>query len=192
MLDLQHAGATALALAGELDAVSKAVAGLQSGTLRDLTLNGEADDLALLADPSALRVTARAEAATVAVAPANIVVKNGSGRFLMADGVLQGSELAGEIGRSSFSDAALAVAFVPRTSLRSLRGTVEADLADGLAITKHLLRAHPEALAGIVALQGRARRPSTMKPGARRHRWSWISKGCKRPGATGACRFRSR
>ena len=109
-----------------------------------------------MADPSALRVAARVDAATVAVPAAGIVVKNGSGRLLMADGVLQGSELAGEIGRSSFSSGALAVAFVPRASLRSLRGTFEADLADALAITRHLLRGHPEALAGIVALQGRA------------------------------------
>ena len=156
VLDLQRAGAAARALAGDLDAVREAVDGLQRGTLRDLTLNGEAHDLALLADPSALRVAARVDAATVAVPAAGIVVKNGSGRLLMADGVLQGSELAGEIGRSSFSSGALAVAFVPRASLRSLRGTFEADLADALAITKHLLRGHPEALAGIVALQGRA------------------------------------
>ena len=155
-LDLERAGAAALALAGDLDAVREAVDGLQRGTLRDLTLNAAARDLALLADPSALRVAARVDAATVAVPAAGIVVKNGSGRFLMADGVLQGSELAGEIGRSSFSSGALAVAFVPRASLRSLRGTFEADLADALAITRHLLRGHPEALAGIEALQGRA------------------------------------
>ena len=156
VLDLQRAGAAARALAGDLDAVREAVDGLQRGTLRDLTLNGEAHDLALLADPSALRVTARVDAATVAVPAAGIVVENGSGRLLMADGVLQGSELAGKIGRSSFSAGALAVALVPRASLRSLRGTFEADLADALAITKHLLRGHPEALAGIVELQGRA------------------------------------
>ena len=140
VLDLQRAGAAARALAGDLDAVREAVDGLQRGTLRDLTLNGEAHDLALLADLSALRVTARVDAATVAVPAAGIVVENGSGRFLMADGVLQGSELAGKIGRSSFSDGVLAVALVPQASLRSLRGTFEADLADALAITKHLLR----------------------------------------------------
>ena len=156
VLDLERAGAAALALAGDLDAVREAVDGLQRGTLRDLTLNAAARDLALLADPSALRVAARVDAATVAVPAAGIVVKNGSGRLLMADGVLQGSELAGEIGRSSFSSGALAVAFVPRASLRSLRGTFEADLADALAITRRLLRGHPEALAGIEALQGRA------------------------------------
>ena len=88
-------------LAGDLDAVRERLDGLQRGTLRDLTLNSEAHDLALLADPSALRATARPEAATVAVPAAGIVVENGSGRFLMADGVLQGSELAGKIGRSS-------------------------------------------------------------------------------------------
>jgi hypothetical protein len=104
VLDLKGAGATALALAGDLDAVRKAVAGLQSGTLRDLTLNGESHDLALLADPSALRVAARADGVTVAVPAAGIVVNNGSGGFLMADGVLQGTELAGDIARSSFSD----------------------------------------------------------------------------------------
>ena len=156
VLDLERAGAAALALAGDLDAVREAVDGLQRGTLRDLTLNAAAGDLALLADPSALRVAARVDAATVAVPAAGIVVKNGSGRLLMADGVLQGSELAGEIGRSSFSSGALAVALVPRASLRSLRGSFEADLADALAITRHLLRGQPEALAGIVALQGRA------------------------------------
>ena len=156
VLDLQRAGAAARALAGNLDAVREAFDGLQRGTLRDLTLNGEAHDLALLADPAALRVAGRVDAATVAVPGAGIVVENGSGRLLMADGVLQASELAGKIGRSSFSSGALAVAFVPGTSLRSFRGSFEADLADALAITKQVLRGHPEALADIVELQGRA------------------------------------
>ena len=156
VLDLQRAGAVARALAGDLDAVREAVDGLQRGTLRDITLNSEAHDLTLLADPSALRIAARVDAATIAVPAAGIVVENASGRLLMADGVLQGSELAGKIGRSSFSDGVLAVALAPQASLRSLRGTFEADLADALAITKHLLRGHPEALADIVELQGRA------------------------------------
>ena len=168
VLDLQRAGAAARALAGDLDAVREAVDGLRSGTLRDLALNGEARDLALLADPSALRIAARVEAATVAVPAAGIVVKNASGRFLMADGVLQGSELAGEIGRSSFSDGVLAVALVPQASLRSLRGTFEADLADALAITKHLLRGHPRRWRTSWSSRGAHRRPSTTKPGAGR------------------------
>ncbi len=154
-LDLERAGAAALALAGDLEAVRAAVDGLQRGTLQDLTLNATASNFALLANLSALRVAARVDAATVAVPAAGIVVKNGSGRFLMADGVLQASELAGGIGRSSFSSGALAVALVPRVTLRSLRGTLEADLADALAISRHLLRGRPEALAGIEALHGR-------------------------------------
>jgi hypothetical protein len=154
-LDLQRAGAAALALAGDLVAVRETVEALQRGTLHDLTLNATARDLALLADPSALRVTARLDAATVAVPAAGIVVKNGSGRFSMVDGVLQASELTGGIGRSSFSSGVLAVALVPRATLRSLRGNFEADLADALAITHHLLRGHAEVLAGIEMLHGR-------------------------------------
>ncbi len=156
MLDLEQAGAAALALAGDLDPVREAVTGLQRGTLRDLTLNSEARDLALLADLSSLRVAARVDAATVTVPTAGIVVKGGSGRLSMADGVLRGSELAGEIGRSSFSSGSLALALAPPASLRSLQGIFEADLADALEITKRLLGGHAEALAGIEALQGRA------------------------------------
>ena len=156
VLELEPARAAALALAGDIDAVRAAVEGLPRGTLRDLTLDAAASDFALLTGPSALRVAARVDAATVAVPAVGIIVKNGSGNLLMADGVLRGSELAGEIGRSSFSAGALAVALVPRASLRSLRGSFEADLAEAITITRHLLRGQPEALAGIAALQGRA------------------------------------
>ena len=156
-LDLERAGAAALALAGDLDAVRDSVEGLRRGTLRELTLHAAAGDFARLAAPSSLRAEARMDAATVAVSAAGIVVKNGSGRFLIAEGVLQGSELAGDIGRSSFNSGALAVAFLTGASLRSLRGTFTADLADALTITRRLLpRAQRDALAGIVALQGRA------------------------------------
>ena len=44
---------------------------------------------------------------------------------------------------------------MPRVTLRSLRGNFEADLADALAITRRLLRGHPDALAGIEVLHGR-------------------------------------
>ena len=157
VLGLERAGAAALALAGDLNAVRGAVDGLQRGTLRDLTLKTVAHDLAGLAAPSTLRAEARVDAATVAVPAAGIVVKNGSGRVLIEEGVLRGTELAGDIGRSSFSSGALTLAFLRGTSLRSLHGSFKADLADALAITRRLLpRGQTEALAGIVALQGRA------------------------------------
>jgi uncharacterized protein involved in outer membrane biogenesis len=46
-LDLQRAGAAALALAGDLVAVRETVEALQRGTLHDLTLNATARDIAL-------------------------------------------------------------------------------------------------------------------------------------------------
>ncbi len=156
VLDLERMGAAALAVAGDLHPLRMAVGEVRGGTLRELTLHAAAGDLARLADLLAIRAEARVDAATVAVPAAGIVVKDGSGRFLMAEGILQGSQLAGDIGRSSFSSGALAAAFLPAPSLRSLHGTFKADLTDALAISRRLTRGNPEALAGIEALQGRA------------------------------------
>ena len=80
---------------------------------------------------------------------------------------------------------------MPKASLRSLRGTFEADLTDALAITKHLLRGHSEALADIVELEGRASAGIDYDVGRGASPLVVDLKGCKGPGAR-AYRFRSR
>ncbi len=157
VLDLERVGAAALAVAGDLDPVRMAAGGVTGGTLRELTVHAAGGDFAGLANLSAVRAEARVDAATVAVPAAGIVVKNGSGRLLMAEGTLQGSDLAGDIGRSSFSSGALALELRPAARLRSLRATFKADLSDALGVSRRLLAgANPPALTGIKALQGRA------------------------------------
>ena len=156
-LDLGRLREAALVLAGDLGAV-RAVAGMATtGTLRGLTLNVAGADFDVFSQLKAIAARAEVEAATVAVPATGIVVKNGSGRLSLAEGVLQGSELSGAIGRSTFRSGTLAVALAPAVTLRSLRAEVDADLADALAISRNLLGPrNGAALSEIESLQGRA------------------------------------
>jgi hypothetical protein len=156
-LDLARLRAAALALAGDLESVRGAAAMLSAGTARELTFTAAGSDFDALADPRSIRAEARLEAAAVAVPAAGIAVTKGAGRIALVDGLLRASELAGEIGRSRFSAGTLVLALQPAASLRGLDAAVDADLAEVLAITRHLVgRAGDAMLADIESLQGRA------------------------------------
>ena len=81
----------------------------------------------------------------------------GVGRFALADGTLRGSELAGAIGKSTFTGGTLAVELMPDAALRKLEAAVDADLAETLPIVRRLVgRPEPAALANVESLRGRA------------------------------------
>ena len=81
----------------------------------------------------------------------------GAGRFVLADGTLRGSELAGAIGKSTFTGGTLAVDLIPDAALRKLEAAVDADLAGTLPIVRRLVgRPEPAALANVESLRGRA------------------------------------
>jgi hypothetical protein len=156
-LDLARLRTAALALAEDLVVVRGVTAALTAGTARALMVSAAASDFAGLADPRALRAEARLEGAAMAFPAAGIAVKKGAGRLALAEGELRGSELTGEIGRSRFNAGGLLLEFVPSVTLRSVDAAVDADLADVLAIMRHVLgRAGEAALAEIESLQGRA------------------------------------
>ena len=86
-----------------------------------------------------------------------IAVTGGAGRFALADGTLRGSELAGAIGKSTFTGGTLAVDLIPDAALRKLEAAVDADLAGTLPIVRRLVgRPEPAALANVESLRGRA------------------------------------
>jgi uncharacterized protein involved in outer membrane biogenesis len=156
-LDLARLHAAAAALAGSGTAAPAPFSFVPAGILRDLALSGAWSEGRAGLDIGALRADARIESATVAVPAAGILVRNGSGRFRLADGVLQGSELAGEIGNSSFSAGSLALDRPEGIRLRSLGAALRTDLADVLAIARRLSERQPHpAIAAIEALEGRA------------------------------------
>lgn len=156
MLDLAQVHAVAAALAGEGGAVPVPATLVPAGILRQLSLSGTWPNGAAVMDIGALRGESRIEAATVAAKAAGIEVREGKGRFVLAGGELRGSELAGKIGRSSFSDGALELE-LSTERLRSLNAAMQADLADALAIARRLLGPQaPAAVAGIEALEGRS------------------------------------
>jgi hypothetical protein len=128
-----------------------------AGILRDLSLSGAWPAGRASLDIGALRADARIESATVAVPAAGILVRNGSGRFRLTDGVLQGGELAGEIGNSSFSAGSLALDRPEGIRLRSLGAELRTDLADVLDIARRLTEGRPNpAIAAVETLEGRA------------------------------------
>ena len=156
-LDLALLREAALALAGDLDAVRSAATPFTAGTARRLKMSAAESDFASLADLQSLRAETALEGVAYSIPAAGMSVKNGSGRMVLADGVLQGSELAGDAGRSSFSAGSLDVQLVPAVSLRGVQAALEADLAETLAITRHLLGRRGEpVVSAIEALQGRA------------------------------------
>ena len=153
-LDLQRVRTAALALADDLEPVRVAAATLKAGQVRDLALAASGTDFSVLAEPRSVRGTARLEAAALAFPDIGIDVTNGTGRFELDAGAARGSELAGDIGRSSFRDGTLAAELAPAASLRSLDAAVDADLAEVLAIVRRA--AGKAAVADIESLQGRA------------------------------------
>ena len=156
-LDLARLRAAALTLAEDLVAVRGAAGTLTAGTARELTLTAAGSDFAALAEPRAFRAGARLEAAEMAFPAAGIAVKKGAGRLALAEGALRGTELTGEIGRSRFNAGGLVLELLPAVSLRSVDAAVDADLAEVLAIVRHLVgRAGDAVLADIESLQGRA------------------------------------
>jgi hypothetical protein len=156
-LDLGRLREASLVLAGDLAAVRTVAGMVTTGTLRGLTLNVAGADFDAFSQLKAVAASAEFEAATVAVPAAGILVRNGSGRLSLAEGVLQTSETSGAIGRSTFRSGTLAVELVPAVTLRSLRAEVDADLPDALAITRSLLDPqNGTALSEIESLQGRA------------------------------------
>jgi hypothetical protein len=156
-VDLGRLRAAALTLADDLDIVRTVAAIIRGGTARALVVSAAGSDLLALGELKAFRVEAQVEAAAVAVPAVGIAIRNGAGRLAFAEGELRGSELSGEIGRSRFNAGALALAFVPAVTLRSLNTAADADLVDVLWITRHALgRAGEAALAEIESLQGRA------------------------------------
>lgn len=156
-LDLARLRETALALAGDLDAVQTAAVIATAGTARALAVAVAGADFASLADPRSIRADAQVEGLALAFLELGIAVKNGAGRIALADGALRGNALAGAIGNSSFTGGALVLELFPAVALRDLSAAVDADLAGTLAIVRHALGPGGDgALAGIESLQGRA------------------------------------
>jgi len=155
MLDLAQLHAAAAALAGEGGAVAGPAEVLPAGVLRQLSLVGSWPKGSATTDIGALRGESLIESAMVSVPAAGIEVREGKGHFVLAEGILRGSGLAGKIGRSSFSDGALELELVAGR-LRGLGAALQADFADALPIARRLSGPRPPvALAGIEELAGR-------------------------------------
>jgi len=155
--DLAQLHAAAVAVAGEGATAPAPYSYVPAGKLRGLSVSGSWPAGSASIPLASIRAETRIDAATVAIPAAGFVVHGGSGRFLLANGVLQGSGLAGSIGNSSFGAGSLALELRPAVRLRGLHATLGADLADALAIARRLTAQRPQAaIAAIEALDGRA------------------------------------
>ncbi|HTP62677.1 MAG TPA: hypothetical protein VMJ14_11405, partial [Burkholderiales bacterium] len=155
--DLAQLHAAAATLAGEGVAAPAPFSYVPAGNLRELSLSGSWPAGSASIPLASIRAATQVDEATVAVPAAGIVVRGGSGRFLLADGVLQGSGFAGGIGNSSISAGSLTLELRPAIRLRRLHAILSADLADALAIARQLTVRRPlAAVAAIEALDGRA------------------------------------
>jgi len=156
-LDLARVREAALALAGDLDAVRTAAGIIRGGTLQSLAINSSGGAFTALAEARSIHVEAKLDKGELDFPDFGIVVKNGQGPLVLAEGTLRGSGLSGTIGRSSFRDGTLALELAPAVVLRDMRAAIDTDLGEAHAIALRALGpAEGAALAGIEALRGRA------------------------------------
>ena len=156
-LDLARLRAALTALAGDLDAVRAALAFVPTGTAQGLGVTASGSDFGALAAPGSIRAQAQLANGALDLPAQGIAVTGASGRVVFAEGKLQVSELAGAIGKSTFTGGMLTVEILPDAALRVLDATIDADLAEALPIVRRLVgRPEPPALAGVEWVAGRA------------------------------------
>ncbi|MET0154410.1 MAG: hypothetical protein ABW298_17610, partial [Candidatus Binatia bacterium] len=156
-LDLARLRAALMALAGDLDAVQAALAFVPTGTAQGLTAGAAGGDFGALAALGAIRAETALAGGALELPAQGIKITGAAGRFALAEGTLRGSELAGAIGRSTFTRGALVIDLAPAAALRELDTALDADLTEALAIVRRLVgRPEPPALADVESLAGRA------------------------------------
>ena len=163
-LDLARLRTALVALAGDLDGVQEALAFVPTGTVQALNITAAGSDFGALAALGSMRAEGQLANGALELPTFGIAVTGGVGRFALADGTLRWSELAGAIGKSTFTGGTLAVDLIPDAvdlipdpALRKLEATVDADLAGTLPIVRRLVgRPEPAALANVESLRGRA------------------------------------
>ncbi len=163
-LDLARLRTALVALAGDLDGVQAALAFVPTGTVQALNITAAGSDFGALAALGSMRAEGQLANGALELPAFGIAVTGGAGRFALADGTLRWSELAGAIGKSTFTGGTLtvdlipdAVDLIPDPALRKLEATVDADLAGTLPIVRRLVgRPEPAALANVESLRGRA------------------------------------
>ena len=155
-LDLARLRTALVALAGDLDGVQEALAFVPTGTVQALNITAAGSDFGALAALGSMRAEGQLANGALELPTFGIAVTGGAGRFALADGTLRWSELAGAIGKSTFTGGTLAVDLIPDAvdlipdpALRKLEATVP--------IVRRLVgRPEPAALANVQSLRGRA------------------------------------
>ena len=156
-LDLARLRAALIAIAGDLDAMQAALAFVPTGTAQGLSASAAGADFGALAALGAIRAETALAGGALELPPQGIRITGASGRVALADGTLRGSELAGAIGKSTFTGGALVVELAPETAFRELDAALDADLGEALPIMRRLIgKREPAALADVESLQGRA------------------------------------
>ena len=156
-LDLARLRAALMALAGDLDAVQAALAFVPTGTAQGLTADAAGGDFGALTALGAMRAQTQLVAGALELPAQGIRITGAAGRFALAGGTLRGSDLAGAIGKSTFTGGELVVELAPAAALRELDAALDADLGEALPIVRRLIgKAAPAALANVESLQGRA------------------------------------
>ena len=156
-LDVARLRDLVLALGKDQHAVREASAAINAGMLRDVAIAASGPDFGTLANPAAIRAQARFDAGALAWPAHRIEVRNASGRIDFARGALRAGALAGEIGHSSFRSGTIELEHRRGMTLRKLTATLDADLAEALALSLRLLdEPGRRALADIESLSGRA------------------------------------
>jgi hypothetical protein len=156
-LDLAKLRAALTALAGDLDAVQAALAFVPTGTAQDLAASAAAADFGALAALGAIRAETTLAGGALDLHAQGIHITGATGRLALADATLRARELAGAIGKSTFTGGTLAVELAPAAALRELGAALDADLGEALPIVRRLIGGRERAaLAGVEPMQGRA------------------------------------
>jgi len=156
-LDLARLRAALEALGGDLDAVQAALAFVPTGTAQGLTASAAGADFGALASLGAIRAETGLANGALDLPAQGIRITGATGRFALAEGTLRGADLAGTIGKSTFTGGTLAVELAPAAALRELAAALDADLAEALPIVRRLVgRPEPAVLADVQSLAGRA------------------------------------
>jgi len=156
-LDLARLRSALLAIAGDVGGVRATLAFIPTGAAQGLTAIASGGDFASLAALGSIRAETRLAAAALDLPAQGIALTAVAGRLVLAEGKLRGSELAGTIGRSTFTRGTLAVDLAPAAALRGIGAAIDADLTEALAIVRRLIgKREPRALADVESLQGRA------------------------------------
>jgi len=158
-VDAGRLRAAALGFADDLGLVRTLVTLVQRGTALDVRAHVLGNSIEALTDPGAYELSAKVEAADIDLPALALQLTGASGTVHVAQRELSASGVAATIGQSSVRNGSMALVLGPAVALRELSAALDVDLAESLALARHLQRSSttPTALIRIQSVTGRGK-----------------------------------